>query len=61
MTSSSGARARKRKGVEVSAISDVMKVVLWIILILVVLSFFDVTAFEVGNMLRDLFRGIRGQ
>lgn len=40
---------------------DVMKGVLWIILVLVVLSFFDVTALEVGNMLRDLFRGMRGQ
>ena len=43
------------------AMSDIMKGVLWIILVLVLLSFFDVTALEVGAMLRDLFRGMRGE
>ena len=43
-----------------NGVSDVMKGVLWIILILVVLSFFDITAFEVGSMIRDLFRGMQG-
>jgi hypothetical protein len=41
--------------------SDFMKAILLIVLILVVLSFFDVTAFEIGTMIRDLFRGMRGQ
>ena len=41
--------------------SDFMKAILWAVLILVVLSFFDVTAFEIDTMFRDLFRGMRGQ